>query len=85
MTTKPKRVTTIEELKRSARGGTDYFIALNFGLRSSKHIIWDEDAQRFYVFNCIDDTEQELTAEQLMDDGYTNIGKAMKLGALYLD
>ena len=43
-------------------------------------LAWKE---KFYITNEIDDTDQELTREQLMDEQYTNIGKAMLAGALY--
>ena len=50
-------------------------------LRSSKRIVWDEEDKRFFIFNYIDDTEQELTEAQLMDRDYTNIGYAMTRGS----
>ena len=83
----PKQIKTIEELKREAQGeqDTEFFILLNFYLRSSKQIIWDEEDKRFFILNYIDNTEQMLTEAQLMDTGYTNIGYAMTKGALFKD
>ena len=83
----PNRITSLEELKRGAHGEQDaeFFILLNFHLRSSKRIIWDEDDKCFFIFNYIDDTEQVLTEAQLMDREYTNIGYAMTKGALFKD
>ena len=62
----------------------DFFILLNFGLRSSKAISYD-GSSTFYVLNEIDGTEQELTEQELMNSDITNIGKAINNGAFYLD
>jgi len=83
--TEDKRIKTIEQLKELAKNGLDCFILLNGGLRSSKHIRFHPDDNSFYVFNLIDDSEQELTETQILDSAYTNIGEAMKKGALIMD
>ena len=83
---KQEKVESLKHLKEilSDGQGRDFFIQLNYGQRSSKFISWD-GGNTFYVLNYIDDTEQELTETQLMDDGYTNIGVAIKRGALFLE
>jgi len=83
----PKQITSLDELKREAQGEQDgeFFILLNCHLRSSKRIVWDEEDRCFYIFNYLDDTEQELTEAQLMDREYTNIGYAMTRGVLFKD
>ena len=75
------------QLKKEAKypDNTDFFIMLNGNLRSSKRIVWEEDEEIFFVVNHIDDSEQELSEEQLMDRRYTNIGYAMTKGALFKD
>ena len=83
--TKDRRVRTIDQLKELAKNGLDCFILLNGGLRSSKHIRYYPDDNSFYVLNLIDDSEQELTEAQILDGGYSNIGEAMKKGALIMD
>jgi len=83
--TKDRRIKTIEQLKELAKNGLDCFILLNGGLRSSKHIRFHPDDNSFYVLNLIDDSEQELTEAQILDSGYSNIGEAMKKGALIKD
>ena len=85
--TQDKRIRTIEQLKELAKDedGLDCFILLNGGLRSSKHIRYYPDDNSFYVLNLIDDSEQELTESQILDSAYTNIGEAMKKGALIMD
>ena len=84
---KDKRIRTIEKLKELARAesGLDCYILLNGNLRSSKHIRYYPDDNSFYVLNLIDDSEQELTEDQILDSGYSNIGEAMKKGALIKD
>ena len=76
------KVNSLSELKQLIANGThDFFIQLNFGLRSSKSIDFHDG--KFYVQNCIDDTEQELTEEQMMDRAFTNIGYAIMQGAFF--
>ncbi|MFC1675529.1 hypothetical protein ACFL3G_00525 [Planctomycetota bacterium] len=83
--TKDRRIKTIAQLKKLAENGLDCFIMLNGGLRSSKHIRYYPDDKSFYVLNLIDDSEQELTEAQILDSSYTNIGEAMRKGALIMD
>ena len=80
-----RRIKTIEQLKELAKNGLDCFILLNGGLRSSKHIRYYPDDNSFYVLNLIDDSEQELTEAQILDNDYSNIAEAMKKGALIKD
>ncbi len=68
-----------------AEGNTDFFIQLNFGARSSKHITPGPSKEVLEVVNLIDDTTQALTAELLMDESVTNIGKAIKYGAFWME
>ena len=83
---KDKRITTIQQLKELAKDdGLNCSILLNGNLRSSKYIRYYPDDNSFYVFNLIDDSEQELTKSQIQDSAYTNIGEAMEKGALIKD
>jgi len=85
--TKDKRIKTIEQLKELAKDetGLDCYILLNGDLRSSKHIRYYPDNNSFFVLNLIDDSEQELTESQILDSAYSNIGEAIKKGALIMD
>lgn len=84
---KDRRIRTIQQLKELAKSedGLDCFILLNGGLRSSKHIRYYPDDESFYVLNLIDDSEQELTEDQILDSAYSNIGQAMENGCLIKD
>jgi len=79
----PTRMTSMEQLKAESEQGAEFFILLNHNLRSSKDIVWDAQAKKFHIFNHIDQTVQHLTERQLMDESITNIGYAMKKGALF--
>jgi len=83
--TKDRRIRNITQLKELAKDGLECFILLNGGLRSSKYISYNPDDNSFYVLNYIDDSEQELTENQLLDSEYTNIAEAMEKGALIMD
>jgi uncharacterized protein YaaR (DUF327 family) len=83
--TTDRRIRNIGQLKELAKKGLECFILLNGGLRSSKYISYNPDGNKFYVFNYIDDSEQELTESQLLDSEYTNIAEAMEKGALIVD
>ena len=78
------RVNSLDELKQMCNGVTkDFFIQLNFGIRSSKNISYNKDTDTFYILNEIDDTEQELNSQTIMNEEYTNIGKSITLGSFY--
>lgn len=79
----PTPVKSVEELKKlaSVEDGAEFFILLNFGLKSGKRIEWDEPSKSFCILNAIDDTHQDLTEEELATK--TNIVKAIKKGAFY--
>ena len=81
----PKRIASMKQLKTESEQGAEFFILLNHGLRSSKDIVWDAQAKKFHIFNHIDQTEQHLTERQVLDESFTNIGYAMKKGALFKD
>ena len=77
------RINSTAELRDSInKGEHDFFIALNFGFRSSKNIHLADDGT-FEVINEIDDTVQNLSEAQLHDEGLTSIGKAIDCGAFY--
>ena len=78
------RVNSLNELKQMCNGVTkDFFIQFNFGIRSSKNISYNKDTDTFYILNEIDDTKQELNSQTIMDEDYTNIGKAITFGSFY--
>ena len=82
-----KRINSVEELKEICLSKdediwVDCFIALNGGVRSSKAVSWQDNV--FVVVNEIDDTDQELTEEQMEDKALTNIGEAIKKGAFFM-
>ena len=80
-----KKIKNMEQLKSESKNGLDCSISLNGCLRSSKHIWYDEDSNEFEIINLIDGSEQCLNPEELMDKDFTNIGEAMKKGALIKD
>lgn len=78
------KIETLEQLKGACTGQcVDFFIQLNFGMRSSKCISYDPTHDLFWVLNEIDGSEQSLTSEQIMDEDCTNIGKAIKYGSFF--
>jgi len=81
-----KRIHSIQELKKQATTNNgdyaDFFIALNYGAKSSKRILYDQEAETFSIINEIDFSYQDdLTEEQLANE--TLIVDAINKGALY--
>lgn len=76
-----KQIHSIEELIEEIKSGNNDFFIGNGLLRSSKYIEYDDDT--FYIVNEIDGIEQTLTAKQLFDEDYTNIGVAINNGTFY--
>ena len=83
-TRKITRVNSLDELKQICDGRMrDFFIQLNFGIRSTKAISYDRSTDKFYIVNIIDDSEQELSSKEIMDENNSHIGKAIELGVFY--
>lgn len=61
--------------------GLECFIALRGGARSSKRIRYSSALKLFEVYNEIDDSFQELKAEELFTQ--SNVGLALEGDALY--
>lgn len=81
---KPIQIKTLAELIRATedRKPHHFLIQLKYELTSRKTI--RRSGGVFYVHNHIDDTDQELTTDEIMEDSLTNIGKAMKKGAFWM-
>jgi len=82
--TKNQFVPNISVLKALIKEGhNNYALILGGGIaHSKKTIMYNEKTKRFIIWNHIDETDQSLTAKQLMDPQITNIGKAMPLNSL---
>jgi hypothetical protein len=78
-----QRVKSLTHLKKLSTGGAEFCILLRLGLVSYKQIRWDEKRKLFKIVNRIDGTRESLTEKQLMNRSYTNIGYALKRGALF--
>ena len=61
----------------------DCFISLNGGIRSSKSI-WKQEDGVYTILNEMDDSENNLTKDELFDTQKTLVGEAMKKGSLFL-
>jgi uncharacterized protein YaaR (DUF327 family) len=80
----PILIEDLEHLKQLSKDRMlECYISLNGGLRSTKTIQFFPEYNTFNIINYIDDTEQDLTVEELFDEELTNIGKALTLKALY--
>ena len=79
-----KRVQNLRELKTLLRRGKrDFAIALGGRLVSRKHITRDADGS-YSVFHGIDgSTEHVMTLDGLLRN--TNIGRALRHGAFYVE
>lgn len=79
-----KTIKTISQLKRLASDKMiDCAILLAGGLiRSSKSISYNPRKKVFDIFNEIDGSFSQFTEKELSNPDSSNIGKALKLGAL---
>jgi hypothetical protein len=85
---KSKKIKSVDELRdilmdNEDEGYLDFAISLNGGAFSRKEIMYNAISGKFLINNCIDDTEQDLSAKQLMNPKLTNIGEAITKGAFY--
>ncbi len=74
-----KAINTIEELKKEALRGGEFYILLKFGVVSRKSIKYDENKKIFTVYHHIDNTKEKLTEKELLRN--TNIGIAIRKGS----
>jgi hypothetical protein len=76
-------ITSLEQLKVFCfNKQKEFFIRLNFGVKSSKSIIYDSDSKKFEINNEIDSTNQVLTEKELFTK--SNIGIAIERNSLYM-
>lgn len=80
----PQRINSQEDLdemltKQKPNHPLACFVQLNFGLRSSKDISFDDNGD-YFIYNGIDDTEETIEHDNLMS---SFIGEALEKGALY--
>ncbi len=79
-----KKINSVEELKENCSDEIgEFYVLLNYGLRSSKTIYFNTKTKRFSVLNEIDGTRQSFTEKSIFNEERTNIGKAIKQGAFY--
>ena len=76
-------VKSLEQLKQlaSPEDGAEFYIQLNYGLRSSKRICWDEPTKSWCITSEVDGSHEDLKEHQLATA--TNIVKAIEKGALF--
>lgn len=80
------KVESIEHLKELLKDGEmrEFRLLLNFGAYSRKIVRLMKNG-KFDVENCIDDSHQRLSAEEIMDKGMTNIGDGIAKGSFWLE
>lgn len=80
----PVKITSLKQLneilKKANEEFVDFFMLLNFGLRTSKSIALNEDGD-YLIYHDIDDTEEICKHKDLK---YTPIGQAIKNKAFYI-
>lgn len=87
----PMKIDNIEQLKKICEetkeligDQLDCYIMLNYGIRSSKTFLFQEDTS-LVVVNEIDGTYTHINSiDKLMTSKKTNIGKAMESGAFFV-
>lgn len=79
-----KSLAQLMKLLKKERIG-EFFMQLNCGCISRKHISYNKSKDKFTVVNLIDESKQILTSKQMLDEKFSFIGKAIKLGALYFE
>ena len=80
-----QKINNIEQLEYLLEKSeqVECFISLNSGIRSSK-TIWKQEDGVYTILNEIDDSEVNLTKDELFDKQKTLVGEAMKKGSLFL-
>ena len=78
-----KIINNVQELRDAIeKGNNEFYILIGGMMRSSKTIYWDEDNKKFLITNEIDDSEQDLTDDELYT--MSNIGEAIQKGSFLM-
>lgn len=87
-----RRIDGVDDFRSIFTDGENHeiVVALNGGLRSRRVISRieesnDSDQERYAVWSLVDDSEEELSLQDLLLDSDAFLGKALKNGALFLD
>lgn len=75
------KVESIEHLNELCKNSKSEFFMKLGPFRSSKHIEYNPKNNTWWIYNEIDDTEEELDDKELLNN--TNIGDAIKKGVFY--
>ena len=81
-----KQIKTIAQLNKILKDGHFHEFAMMLAegaAFSRKSILYIPKQKKYRIQNHIDDSWQKLTARQLMDEEYTNIGISMKSGGFW--
>jgi len=78
------RIDSIDELRDVLSDGQREFKMLLNGGAFSRKAIELKPGGYFWIHNSIDDSECALTAEEIMDESLTLIGKAIIKGAFWM-
>lgn len=78
-----KKVESIEQIKKLVKedGGHEFFVWLNHGLRSSKHISFD--GKKYHIENGIDGSRRVISEKTMLDPKKSIIGEALIKDVLY--
>lgn len=81
---KKVKITSIAQMKASGKEVSTRDYIITFGEIFIRYFIdWDEDRNIFEIDGGIDDTQIELTEEQLASDDFCSIAQAIKAGNFY--
>lgn len=77
------KIESIDQLKEESISGADFGLMLSSRIRSSKHIAYHPDTDRFEIYNLVDNTHQIVTTDTLPDK--TIILEAIATGRFFKD
>ena len=81
--TEEKRIKSLNDLKKYCKDkNQELYLLLNFGLRSSKNIIYNSKDKSWSIYNGIDDTYSHYKNDNELKKGYPLFIKAIKKGCL---
>lgn len=84
--TKPLKVDSLAHLHELIeKDHHEFYILLNGGIISRKLIWLAADGKRLKIENCIDGSTRTLTDIGIMDTKFTNVGRAIEIGAFYCE
>lgn len=86
-----RKIAGVEDFRAIFDDGDQHEVVVSCGVLRTRRVItrleksMDSNHERYSVWSLVDDSEEELSLQDLLLDSDAFLGKALKSGAIFLD